>query len=174
MELFAGSVADNIARFGEVDEAELFRASVLAGCHDMIQRFPDGYNTLIGEGGQALSGGQRQRVGLARAFYGSPKFVVLDEPNASLDSIGEEALLRAIQQAKVLGTTIVIITHKLNVLAVVDKILVMADGQVSAMGSREEVMQRLTAPKVVPTTTGRNAAAIASDHGRVAAGQGGV
>jgi ABC-type protease/lipase transport system fused ATPase/permease subunit len=104
----------------------------------------DGYNTQIGEGGQALSGGQRQRVALARALYGDPRFIVLDEPNASLDSEGEQALLTAIGQAKASGATVIIITHKLNALAATDAILLMAAGVVQGFGPRDEMLQQLS------------------------------
>ena len=149
VELFSGTIAQNIARFQNVDTEQVIFAARLAGCHELIQRLPEGYNTQIGEGGQALSGGQRQRIGLARALYGKPSLVVLDEPNANLDSAGEEALLVAIQNLKALKTTVVIITHKVNVLAVVDKILIMADGAAQAFGTREAILPRLMGPRVV-------------------------
>jgi ATP-binding cassette subfamily C protein len=146
VELFAGTVAQNIARFQEVDTESVISAAQLAGCHDLIQRLPMGYNTQIGDGGQALSGGQRQRIGLARALYGNPSLIVLDEPNANLDSAGEEALLAAIQNLKA-----TIITHNVNVLAGVDKILIMADGTVQAFGTRETILPRLIGPRAVPS-----------------------
>ncbi len=149
VELFSGTIAENIARFQDVDADEVLRAAKLAGCHEIIQLMAEGYNTPIGEGGQALSGGQRQRIGLARALYGSPSFVVLDEPNANLDSAGEEALLEALKALRASGITVIIITHKLNVLAGVDKILILTNGQVQAFGKRDEVLGRLTAPRVV-------------------------
>lgn len=144
VELFAGSVASNIARFRDDDPDRVIEAAALAGCHEMIQAMPEGYNTQIGEGGQALSGGQRQRLALARALYGNPALIVLDEPNASLDSSGEEALLRAMQRLKLLRRTVVIITHKMNILTEVDKILVMADGLVQTFGPRDAILQKLT------------------------------
>ena len=152
IELFAGTIAQNIARFQNVDTEQVIFAARLAGCHEMIQHLPKGYNTPIGEGGQALSGGQRQRVGLARALYGKPSVVVLDEPNANLDAAGEEALLAAIQNLKAMKTTVVIVTHKINILAAVDKILIMADGAVQAFGEREVILQRLIGPRVVAST----------------------
>jgi ATP-binding cassette, subfamily C, bacterial len=136
VELFAGSVAENIARFGPVDNEAVLDAAQLAGCHELIQSLPDGYNTNIGDSGQVLSGGQRQRIALARCLYRSPSFLVLDEPNANLDSAGEEALLWAIQRMKAAGTTVVVITHKLNILSVVDKIVILRDGTVQAFGTR--------------------------------------
>ncbi|MGO9741682.1 MAG: type I secretion system permease/ATPase [Roseiarcus sp.] len=152
VELFAGTIAQNIARFREIDHEQVIFAAQLAGCHGLIQHMPQGYNTQIGDGGQALSGGQRQRVALARALYGNPSFIVLDEPNANLDAAGEEALLGAIHKLKAMKSTVVVITHKINILAAVDKILVMADGAAQAFGSRDQVLQRLVAPRVVATT----------------------
>jgi ATP-binding cassette, subfamily C, bacterial len=150
VELFAGTTAQNIARFQEIDPELIIFAASMAGCHELIQQLPQGYNTQIGEGGQALSGGQRQRIGLARAMYGKPSLIVLDEPNANLDSAGEEALLAAMQKLKAMDMTAVIITHKLNILAIVDKILLMSDGVVQAFGAREAILQRLMGPRVVP------------------------
>ena len=152
IELFSGTIAQNIARFQDIDTEQVIFAGRLAGCHEMIQHLPNGYNTQIGEGGQALSGGQRQRIGLARALYGKPSLVVLDEPNANLDSAGEEALLAAVHNLRAMKTTVVIITHKINILAGVDKILIMADGSAQAFGEREVVLQRLIGPRVVATS----------------------
>lgn len=149
VELFAGSVAQNIARFRDGDSKLILEAAKLAGCHELIQRLSEGYNTQLGEGGLTLSGGQRQRIALARALYGQPSFVVLDEPNASLDAAGEEALLNAVQKVKELNTSVVIISHKVNILAAVDKILVMADGAVQMYGPRDAVLQRLSNPTAV-------------------------
>ncbi len=154
IELFAGTVAENIARFGVVDNEAVIAAAELAGCHELIQNLPDGYNTNIGDSGQILSGGQRQRIALARCLYRSPSFIVLDEPNANLDSAGEEALLMAIQRLRAAGTTIVLITHKINILSLVDRIMIMGDGMVQAFGSRDEVLRRLTGPKVVKAGSG--------------------
>ena len=153
VELFAGSVAENIARFGPVDNEAVIAAAQLAGCHELIQKLPDGYNTNIGDNGQVLSGGQRQRIALARCLYRSPSFLVLDEPNANLDSAGEEALLWAIHRLKAAGTTVVLITHKVNILSVVDKIVILGDGMVQAFGSKEEVLRRLAGPKAIRTET---------------------
>ena len=151
VELFAGSVAENIARFGPVDNEAVLDAAQLAGCHELIQSLPDGYNTNIGDSGQVLSGGQRQRIALARCLYRSPSFLVLDEPNANLDSAGEEALLWAIQRLKAAGTTVVVITHKLNILSVVDKIVILRDGTVQAFGNKEEVLSGSTGPRAIRT-----------------------
>ena len=148
VELFSGTIAENIARFGVQDEEKIIAAARMTGVHEMVQAMPAGYNTQIGEGGFALSGGQRQRIGLARALYGKPAYVILDEPNASLDADGEAALLSAIQQLRQAGCTVVLITHKTNILGTVDKILVMAHGQVAGFGSRDEILAKLLGPRL--------------------------
>jgi PrtD family type I secretion system ABC transporter len=149
-ELFAGTVAANIARFrADVSDADVVSAAQMAGAHDLILRMPKGYETDVGEGGLVLSAGQRQRVGLARAMLGNPAFVVLDEPNASLDSEGEEALLKAIEALKAKGATIVIISHKPSVFRPADKMLVLRDGRVEAFGPRDQVMARMMKPAEV-------------------------
>ena len=145
VELFAGSVAQNIARFQDGSSERIIEAAELAGCHNLIQHLAEGYNTQIGEGGHTLSGGQRQRVALARALYGQPTLIILDEPNANLDSAGEDALLRAVQRLKALHTTVVIISHKVNILAAVDKILVLTDGVAQSFGPRDAILQNLMA-----------------------------
>jgi ATP-binding cassette, subfamily C, bacterial len=159
VELFAGTVAENISRFGEQDEEKIITAAQLAGVHDMIQGLPGGYNTQVGDGGLSLSGGQRQRLGLARALYGSPCFIVLDEPNSSLDADGEAALLKAVQQLRAQGSTLVLISHKTNILAIVDKILVLANGRVQTFGTREEVLSKLMGQRVAPISAPSIAAA---------------
>jgi PrtD family type I secretion system ABC transporter len=143
IELFAGSVADNIARLEEPDSEKVIKAATLAGLHEIILQMPKGYDTYIGENGAVLSGGQRQRIGLARALYGDPKLVILDEPNASLDSAGEDALLQAMAQLKQMGTTLVMITHKISLLSNVEKLLVLQDGAVTAFGPQPTIMQQL-------------------------------
>lgn len=131
VKLFPGSVAENISRFKSMADSEkIIEAAQIAGAHDMIQHFGDGYETEVGDRGMQLSGGQRQRVGLARALYGNPKLVVLDEPNSNLDSAGEEALTDALRRLKSLGTTVVVVTHKPNLLAVSDKVLILDNGMV--------------------------------------------
>ena len=143
VELFEGSVADNIARFGTVDPEQVVAAARRAGVHEMVLRLPNGYDAPLGPGGTALSAGQRQRVGLARALYGRPRLVVLDEPNASLDEAGELALAAALQELKANGVTVVVMTHRKQVLAVVDKLLCLREGAVVAYGPRDAVLQAL-------------------------------
>ncbi len=140
IELFAGSVRDNIARMGEADPESVISAAQLAGVHDLILQLPNGYETEIGEAGAALSGGQRQRIALARAVFGHPRFVVLDEPNASLDAAGEEALINAIATLKEREATLVVIAHRPSILRHVDKVLVLRAGAVEAFGPPSEVL----------------------------------
>lgn len=149
VELFEGSVAENIARFGDLIPEAIVEAAQKAGVHDMILRLPDGYDTQIGVGGAALSGGQRQRVALARALYGNPAFVVLDEPNSNLDQAGEQALLVAVNQMRQQGSSVVVISHRLSILSGVDKVMVLNNGAVDLFGPRDEVMAALTRPTVV-------------------------
>jgi ATP-binding cassette subfamily C exporter for protease/lipase len=140
IELFEGTIAENIARFGDVDAGQVVEAAKLAGVHDMILRFPNGYDTQIGDSGSALSGGQRQRIAFARAIYGNPSFVVLDEPNSNLDDVGEAALIRAIQELKRRGTTVILITHRTSIISVVDKLLLLVDGMLQLYGPRDQVL----------------------------------
>jgi ATP-binding cassette subfamily C exporter for protease/lipase len=144
VELFDGTLAENIARFGAVEPAKVEEAARLVGLHDFILSLPQGYDSPVGRDGAMLSGGQRQRVGLARALYGNPVFVVLDEPNSSLDDTGDAALASAILELKKLGTTFVLMTHRTSVLAVADKMLLLRDGQVQAFGPRDEVLAALS------------------------------
>ncbi len=143
IELFEGTISQNISRFGELDADEVIKAAQLAGVHEMILRLPQGYDTYVGPGGATLSGGQRQRVGLARALYRQPKLLVLDEPNSNLDDVGEKALLNAIKQMQALKSTIILITHKTNILSAVDRIAVMQDGVVTHYDERNKVLQAL-------------------------------
>jgi ATP-binding cassette subfamily C exporter for protease/lipase len=143
VELLEGSLAENIARFGEVDMAQVEAAAKLVGVHELILSLPEGYNSPVGRDGAMLSGGQRQRVGLARALYGKPVFVVLDEPNSSLDEAGDAALANAIAALKQLGTTFVVMTHRTSVLGVADKMLIMRDGAQQAFGPRDDVLAAL-------------------------------
>jgi ATP-binding cassette subfamily C exporter for protease/lipase len=145
IELFEGSIAQNIARFSDVDSSKVIEATQSAGLHDMILRFPMGYDTPIGEAGNLLSGGQRQRIGLARALYGDPKLIVLDEPNANLDDAGETALYNAVQDLKARGKTVFLITHRPGAVAVADRILILLDGQVQMEGPRDSVMASIKA-----------------------------
>ena len=143
VELFDGSVAENIARFGEVNQAQVESAARAVGLHDFIMALPGGYDNPVGTDGAMLSGGQRQRVALARALYGDPAFVVLDEPNSSLDEQGDAALASAIAQLKSRGTTFVVMTHRTSVLGVADKMLVLRDGQTQMFGARDDVLKAL-------------------------------
>ena len=140
VELFEGTLAENIARFGDMEPAKVQAAAKAVGLHDFILSLPEGYDSPVGRDGARLSGGQRQRVGLARAIYGDPVFVVLDEPNSSLDDEGDAALASAIKELKGRGTTFVIITHRTAILSVVDKLLVLKDGQVQGFGPRDDVL----------------------------------
>jgi ATP-binding cassette subfamily C exporter for protease/lipase len=150
VELFEGSIADNVARFGEVDAEKVIAACQQAGVHEMILRFPKGYDTEIGDGGRFLSGGQRQRIGLARALYGKPRLVVLDEPNANLDDAGDRALFQAVLALKQQGTTIVLITHRPQILAAMDRVLVLEQGKVARFG-KPQFEERPAMPAPVPT-----------------------
>lgn len=144
IELFSGSIKQNIARMAENAEPEkVIGAAKIAGAHEMILRLPDGYDSDIGIAGSNLSGGQKQRVGLARAFYGNPKLLILDEPNANLDEAGEIALSHCLKQAKSKGIAVVVISHRPSVLSVVDKILVLQEGAVALYGTQEEMQNRV-------------------------------
>jgi ATP-binding cassette, subfamily C, bacterial exporter for protease/lipase len=143
VELFEGTIAENIARFAAVDADKVVRAAQRAGVHDMILHFPKGYDTPIGPGGGFLSGGQRQRIALARAMYGDPVLVVLDEPNSNLDDVGEQALVRAVLDLKAQGTTVIVVTHRTNIVSVVDKLMLLRDGALQLFGPRNEVMASL-------------------------------
>ena len=147
VELLEGTIAENIARFGDVDMAQVEVAAKLVGVHELILAMPQAYNTPIGRDGATLSGGQRQRVGLARALYGKPVLVVLDEPNSSLDEAGDAALTQAIATLKQQGTTFVIMTHRTSVLGVVDKMLLMREGTQQAFGPRDEVLAAMQQAK---------------------------
>ena len=155
VELFAGTVRENIARMAEGDAEQVVAAAQLAGVHEIILSLPAGYETDIGEGGAVLSGGQRQRIGLARAVFGNPKFVVLDEPNANLDHDGEVALLETVARLKAQGATMIIIAHRPSVLRNVDKILVLRGGAIQMFGARDEVLAKLAGPAATaPATIG--------------------
>lgn len=143
VELFSGSISENIARFGSLDPAKVIEAARMAGVHEMILQFPEGYDTQIGEGGSALSGGQRQRIALARALYGNPALVVLDEPNSNLDDVGEEALRGAILRLRENGRSVVLITHRTSIIAVTTRLLVLRDGMVQTYGPTNQVLAAL-------------------------------
>lgn len=143
IELFDGTISENVARFGDIDADEVVKAAKTAGVHEMILALENGYDTVIGAQGVMLSGGQRQRIGLARALYGEPVFVVLDEPNSNLDDVGEKALAAALSSIRQRGATVFIITHRISILAHVDKLLVMADGRVQLQGPRDQVLQKI-------------------------------
>jgi PrtD family type I secretion system ABC transporter len=143
VELFAGTVRDNIARFSETEDAEVVKAAQLAGVHDLVLKLPKGYETEIGPGGATLSGGQRQRIALARALFGSPRLAVLDEPNSSLDTEGEQALAEAIATLKEGGATVVVITHRPSILAGADKIAVVIGGRIERIGPAKEMISAL-------------------------------
>ncbi|HTQ98628.1 MAG TPA: type I secretion system permease/ATPase, partial [Candidatus Acidoferrum sp.] len=144
IELFDGTIADNICRFGERDPDKIVEAAQMAGVHEMILRQPEGYDTVIGGTRGVMSGGQRQRIGLARALYGMPKLLVLDEPNSNLDDQGERELVAAIQRVKAQGCTVIIISHRTMILSVVDKVVVLKDGAVLSFGQREQILAQLT------------------------------
>ncbi len=150
VELFEGTLAENIARFATVERAKVEAAARAVGLHEFILSLPQGYDSSVGPEGARLSGGQRQRVALARALYGDPVFVVLDEPNSSLDEEGDAALARAIQEAKARGTTFVVMTHRTSVLGVADKMLVLRDGQQQVFGPRDEVLAALQKAQQAP------------------------
>jgi ATP-binding cassette subfamily C exporter for protease/lipase len=143
IELFGGTVSDNIARFGEVDPEKVVEAAKRAGVHDMILHLPKGYDTPLGDGGAGLSGGQKQRLGLARAMYGDPALIVLDEPNSNLDEIGEQALVQAVLDLRRRGKTIVLITHRTSIIGATSKLLVMRDGVGQMFGPTDQVLAAL-------------------------------
>mgnify|MGYP005852415709 CR=1 FL=1 len=159
VELFDGTVMDNIARMAEAPPEAVFAAAKLAGAHEMILRLPKGYETEIGEAGQHLSGGQRQQIGLARAMFNNPKFVVLDEPNSNLDGDAEQALLRALQELRERGTTVVLVSHRPVLVQGVEKVLLMREGAVEMFGPRAEVLKTIMKPATPIAAPGREARA---------------
>ena len=146
VELFEGTIAENVSRFGEPDADKVSEACRMVGLDGFIEQLPKGYDTQVGDDGSFLSGGERQRVALARAIYGMPKFVVLDEPNASLDEAGDAALLNAVKQLRAQGTTVIVMTHRLNILGAIEHMLVLVDGQVQRFGTCQEVLAALQSP----------------------------
>ena len=148
VELFDGTVAENIARFGALDSGRIVEAARRAGVHELVLQLPQGYETPIGEGGLVLSGGQRQRIGLARALYGAPVLLVLDEPNASLDDAGEAALMAALRTLKAEGRTVFLVTHRVNILRATDTLMVVVGGALQACGPRDEVLKATAAVRL--------------------------
>ena len=158
VELFAGAAAENVARFADAPQADdIIAAAKAAGAHEMILSFPDGYDTEIGERGRHLSAGQRQRLGLARALYGEPALIVLDEPNANLDAEGDAALAQAVQALKARGATVVIVAHRPSAIAYVDKLLLLTDGEVRAFGPRDEILQKIAPGQIAAFKSGGHA-----------------
>jgi ATP-binding cassette subfamily C protein EexD len=155
IELFDGTISENIARFGDINPEQIVEAARLAGVHEMVLRLPEGYDTVIGANGGTLAGGQRQRIALARALYGKPRLVVLDEPNSNLDDSGEAALRVSLQQLKQSGTTVVVITHRPNILFCVDQILVMRNGQVADFGPADAIMRKYQQQPVQRVSEGK-------------------
>jgi PrtD family type I secretion system ABC transporter len=153
VELFAGTVRDNIARMSDAPDEAVIAAARLAGAHEMILRLPDGYSAEVGPRGAALSGGQRQWIGFARAVFGTPRLVVLDEPNAGMDGAGEAALIDAIGRLKAHGTTVILVAHRPSLLGHVDKLLVMHEGAGVLFGARDEVLPRLMVKRAAPAVT---------------------
>lgn len=143
IELFGGTVSENIARFGEIDAVQVVQAAKRAGVHEMILHLPNGYDTMLGDGGGGLSGGQRQRLGLARAMYGDPALIVLDEPNSNLDEVGELALVAAVNDLRQRGKTIVLITHRTSIISTTTRLLLLRDGALEMFGPTDKVLAAL-------------------------------
>jgi PrtD family type I secretion system ABC transporter len=166
VELFDGTISENIARMNVKPDADaVLRAAEAAGAHDMILRLPSGYDTTVGEGGEALSGGQRQRIALARALYGDPFLVVLDEPNANLDSEGEVALHQAIIDLKARGAIVVLIAHRPATLSACDRLLVLANGVQQGVGPRDEILGKLVSRRVPPAAVAGNLKVVSDTTG---------
>ena len=159
VELFAGTVGENICRLGHADDEAIIAAAKRSHAHGMITRLPKAYDTVIGETGYELSTGQRQRIGLARAVYGNPRLVILDEPNSNLDTEGEEALVRCLRNLKRHGITTITISHRPSLLSSVDKLLVLREGRIEQFGPRDEVMENIT--KASPPARNRNKPVVA-------------
>jgi ATP-binding cassette subfamily C protein EexD len=152
IELFEGSIGENISRFAELDAGAVVAAARMAGVHELVLQLAEGYDTVIGANGGGLSGGQRQRIGLARALYGEPRLVILDEPNSNLDDVGEKMLTQALHKLKKSGATVLVISHRPSVLAHVDKLLVLNSGELHLYGPRNNVWAQLQAPQPSPAS----------------------
>jgi len=152
IELFAGTISENIARFGEINAEQIIRAAKQSGVHEMILAMPQGYDTVLGDGGMGLSGGQKQRIGLARALYGDPSLIVLDEPNSNLDDVGEQALLKTIMDLRKCGKTIIVITHRTRILAATTHLLLLHNGVMKLFGTTKEVMSNLAQQQARPSS----------------------
>jgi len=150
IEFYDGSVAENIARLGEINSQEVVRVCQLLGIHEMILTFPKGYDTPLGETGFALSGGQKQRIAIARALYGNPKFIIMDEPNANLDEVGESSLVNAVVALKNSGCSVIITTHRPRLVSVVDNLLVLRNGQQVGFGPANDMINAVRNLQVVP------------------------
>jgi ATP-binding cassette subfamily C exporter for protease/lipase len=157
VDLFDGTIAENIARFGDVDMDKIKQAAEVVGLTKLINSLPEGFDTPVGDEGAFLSGGQRQRVALARAIYGNPKFIVLDEPNSSLDEEGDAALIRTLQYLKSQKTTLIVVTHRTQLLSVIDYVMVMVDGQIKQFGPRDEVLAALQQQNAQKAPAGQEA-----------------
>ncbi len=165
IELFAGTVAENIARFGDVDSEKVILAAKRTGVHELILQLQKGYDTLLGDGGAGLSGGQKQRIGLARAMYNDPSLLVLDEPNSNLDDAGEQALVAAIVDLRSRGKTLVLITHRNSALSITNKLLLLRDGSAQLFGPTDQVLATL-AKAVQQQAAANNPGAVASTEGK--------
>jgi ATP-binding cassette subfamily C exporter for protease/lipase len=163
IELFAGTVGENIARFGTVDAEQVVLAAKRAGVHDIILQFAQGYDTPLGDGGEGLSGGQKQRIALARAMYGDPSLLVLDEPNSNLDEVGEQALVAAIVDFKQRGKTVVLITHRSSAIGVTNKLLLLQDGNARMFGPTAKVLTDLTTAAQMKPGATKPSTALAAD-----------
>lgn len=159
IEVFPGTISENIARFTDFESEDVIAAAQSAGIHDMVLHMPEGYDTKIGDGGMGLSGGQKQRIALARALYGKPSVIVLDEPNSNLDDAGEAALITAVRELQARNATVVIITHRIPILQATNKLLLLQDGLSRMFGPTKEVMQALSNPSAIPAQVGSNSGA---------------